>query len=118
MFQKIAADLGEKNIPRALLETVSPKPLKALWWREESSNPEYTTVEMWTSEDDTFMVFSGFSGGEVIEWTTDNINLFGEYDDKGRALSEIKGNFTFMQDEEPHEQTVAKNRLKRLIRKN
>lgn len=110
----IAADLGDANIPKVFADGVSPAPLNMLYWREQSTNPADTTVEIWSTSNDTFVMITGdFSSGE---WGRDNVSFYNEYPTIQKALADARAYFTLAQDEEPIEQN-ASVRFKRLIRK-
>ncbi|MNC50183.1 hypothetical protein D3C81_1230240 [compost metagenome] len=119
MMNKTAADLGERNIPREMLDTISPEALQVLFWREQSSNPVDTTVELWRSASGSFLVFAGYYDGT---WAEQNIQYL--QDTKGplfesleSGLAAIKRSYSFGEIEEPHEQN-ASYKVKRLIKRN
>lgn len=116
MMKRIARDLGDANIPKVMIQQVVPSQLRALWWREESTNPAHQTVEIWGSETQSFFVIAGdFIDGE---WGQSDVQFIGEFEDLDKALAAARSNFVIKEDELPDEQKVASNSFKRLIRKN
>ena len=117
MFKRIAADLGDKNIPRVLVQQVIPNQLKTLYYREESSNPLDKTLEIWNCEEHKFYLVEG--DNSKGEWSVNNLQLIGEYDSVDRAVAEVRANYTLVQDENPEPiSTAAGVKIKRLIKKN
>lgn len=129
----LSSDLGEKNIPKTLIQSVAPSQLASLYWREQASQPANTIVEIWSLANNKFIVVSGnFSNGE---WTQDDVELFGEaYDTISMAQGIVKSSFTFgpieentmvkehidappVTQEQPTTEQKAASLSKRLIRK-
>lgn len=109
----IAADLGDANIPTVFAQSASPKALQTLYWREQSTNPADTTVEIWKTEDESFVILTGFFGDK--EWGYDDVTFYNEYPTIQNALADARAYFTLAQDEEPA--LAASVKFKRLIRK-
>lgn len=110
----IAADLGDANIPKIFAQGASPQPLQTLFWREQSTNPPDTTIEIWLTANETYVTLTGNFLDK--EWGQDDVSLYKEYDTIQKALADARAYFTLAQDEEPNEQT-ASVKFKRLIRK-
>lgn len=110
----IAADLGDANIPTVFAQSASPKTLQTLYWREQSTNPADTTIEIWKTDDDSFVILTGYFGDK--EWGYDDVSLFNEYPTIQNALADARSYFALVQDEEP-EAVAASVNFKRLIRK-
>lgn len=135
-LRKTSADLGEKNIPKALVQLNAPTQLSALYWREQASNPPKTTVEIWMLADNTFLGIQGdFSKGD---WAQDDVTTIDVFPTLEKAMSSIKASYDFApvdnaevakehvdqqavpEAEEPpveEEKTASKN-FKRLVKKN
>lgn len=90
----LAGDLGEKNIPKNLVQAVAPTQLASLYWREEASQPPKTIVEIWALATNKFIVVSGnFANGE---WMQDDVQVVGEtYDTVSAAQTAAKSTFSF-----------------------
>lgn len=112
-MNKTAADLGQRNMPKGLIQQVVPGALRALYWREESSMPENHILEIWGSESATFYLIDGdFVSGE---WSEQNIQFIGEYDEVHQAVQAARSNYVIMEDSQP--KTEASSTFKRLIKK-
>jgi len=116
-MNKTSANLGEKNIARNVLDSVSPSPLRTLYWREEASSPAVKTIEIWMATDGFFIVFSGLYDGS---WSPTNVQPIQDskgpiFDSLDAAMAAVKRNFSFGELEEPHEQTATK--VKRLLKR-
>lgn len=115
MFRKTARDLAEKNIPKELVQQIVPNQLRTLYWREESENPQNTTVEIWNCGEHTFYLISG--DNSKGEWSIADIMLVGEYESLDEATREARASYV-LKAEEPEQLQVASQRLKRMIKKN
>ena len=120
-LQKLAADLGEKNIPEQFVAQVAPAPLKVLYWREEATNVPNTTVEIWMLQDSTFAVFAGEYDGL---WRPGNVRLIANdrgdstFDNLTSAMKTVRTNFVFDQvPQAPQEDFIVSSRIKRLLKK-
>lgn len=103
---KLASDLGNKNIPKAMVQSVAPSQLASLYWREEASSPAKTVVEIWMLANNSFIVVSGdISTGE---WSQGGVSLAGEFKTLQEASASAKENFTFAPIEEDE---VAKEQV-------
>jgi hypothetical protein len=118
-----AADLGEMNIPEEILNQVTPLPLQLLYWREAATNAENTTVEIWRTTDNNFVVFSGYYDGQ---WNPNNVQVVSSesgdnyFDQLTNAMKTVRVNYMFdgvpKAPQEPQE-LFANKKMKRLIRK-
>lgn len=109
-MKKTSADLGNRNIPKNLVQEVVGSQLKALWFRDETENK---TIEIWTIDTDEYAVVVGQNDEE--EWRSDLVSFFGKFPSISSATAEIKANFTLKSFEEPEIQ--ASSTFKRLIKK-
>lgn len=95
---KLASDLGNKNIPKTMVQSVAPSQLGSLYWREEASNPAKTIVEIWMLASGGFIAVAGdISTGE---WGAGNVSLVDEAKTLQEANAYVKQNYTFAPIEE------------------